>query len=58
MVSTEVMYALESIIIILSSWSHVDWCNFCIHLRSLNVRYFGTVESTRLKLSSMSPSMA
>jgi hypothetical protein len=20
------------------SWSYVDWCNFCIHLRSLNVR--------------------
>jgi hypothetical protein len=22
------------------SWSHVDWCKFCIHLRSLNVRHF------------------
>jgi hypothetical protein len=32
------------------SWSHVDWCKFCIHLRSLNVHYFGMVEATRLKL--------
>jgi Golgi nucleoside diphosphatase len=28
---------------------HVDWCKFCIHLRSLNVRHFGMVEDTGLK---------
>jgi hypothetical protein len=22
------------------SWYHVEWCKVCIHLRSLNVRYF------------------
>jgi hypothetical protein len=31
------------------SWSHVDWCKFCIHLSSLNVRHFGMVEGTGLK---------
>jgi hypothetical protein len=31
------------------SWSHIDWCKFCIHLRSLNVRHFGMVEGTELK---------
>jgi hypothetical protein len=31
------------------SWSHVGWCKFCIHLRSLNVRHFGVVEGTGLK---------
>jgi hypothetical protein len=31
-------------------WSHVHWCKFCIHLRSMNVRHFGTVEVTRLNL--------
>jgi hypothetical protein len=31
------------------SWSHVEWCKFFIHLRSLNVRYFGMVEDTGLK---------
>jgi hypothetical protein len=25
------------------SWSNVDWCKFCIHLISLNVRHFGMV---------------
>jgi hypothetical protein len=30
------------------SWSHVDWCKFCIHLRSLNVRHFGILEDTGL----------
>jgi hypothetical protein len=40
-------------------WSHFDWCKFCIHLRSLNVRQFGMVEGTRLKsMASRSPSMA
>jgi hypothetical protein len=32
------------------SWSHVDWCKFCIHLRSLNVCHFGMVEGTGLKV--------
>jgi hypothetical protein len=41
------------------SWSHVDWCKFCIQLRSLNVRHFGMVEGTGLKsTASRSPSMA
>jgi hypothetical protein len=25
------------------SWSHVDCCKFCIHIRSLIVRHFGIV---------------
>jgi hypothetical protein len=41
-----------------SSWSHVEWCKFCIHLRSLNVRHFGMVEGTGLKSTALrSPSM-
>jgi hypothetical protein len=41
------------------SWSLVDWCKFCIHLRSLNVRHFGMDEGTGLKsTASKSPSMA
>jgi hypothetical protein len=41
------------------SWSHVDWCKFCIHLRSLNVRHFGIVEGMGLmSKASRSPSMA
>jgi hypothetical protein len=41
------------------SWSHVDWCKFCIHLRSLNIRHFGMVEGTGLKsTASRSPLMA
>jgi hypothetical protein len=41
------------------SWSHVDWCKFCIHLRSLIVRHFGMVEDTELEsTASRSPSMA
>jgi hypothetical protein len=31
------------------SLSHIDWCKFCIHLRSLNVCYFGMVEGKGLK---------
>jgi hypothetical protein len=31
------------------SRSHVDWCKFCIHLRSSNVCHFGMVEGTGLK---------
>jgi hypothetical protein len=41
------------------SYSHVDWCKFCINLRSLNVRHFGMVEGTGLKSTTLrSPSMA
>jgi hypothetical protein len=41
------------------SWSHVDWCKFCIHLRSLKVRHFGMVQGTGLEsTASRSPSMA
>jgi hypothetical protein len=32
------------------SWSHVDWCKFCIHLRSLNVSHIGMLEVTGLKV--------
>jgi hypothetical protein len=40
------------------SWSHVDWCKFCIHLGSLNVRRFVMVEGTGLKITaSRSPPM-
>jgi hypothetical protein len=41
------------------SWYYVDWCKFCIHLRSLNVRHFGMVEVTGLVSTvSRSPSLA
>jgi hypothetical protein len=30
-------------------WSHVDLCNFYIHLRSLNVNNFGMFETTELQ---------
>jgi hypothetical protein len=40
------------------SWSHVDWCKLCIHLRRLNVHHFGMLEGTGLKYTaSRSPSM-
>jgi hypothetical protein len=32
------------------SWSHVDWCKFCIHLSSLNIHHFGNVKAVGLKL--------
>jgi hypothetical protein len=31
-------------------WSYVNWCKFCIHLTSLNIRHFGMVAVTALKL--------
>jgi hypothetical protein len=31
-------------------WSHVEWCKFCMHLRSSNVRHFGMVKCTGLKV--------
>jgi hypothetical protein len=31
-------------------WSRVDWYKFFFNLRTLNVRHFGMVEVTRLKL--------
>jgi hypothetical protein len=41
------------------SWSYVDRCKFYIHLNSLNVRHFGVVAATTLKImASRSPSMA
>jgi hypothetical protein len=41
------------------SWSYVEWCKFCIHLRSLNVRRFGMAAATVLKImASRSLSMA
>jgi hypothetical protein len=30
---------IEDISVYKMSWSHVDWCKFCIHLRSLNARH-------------------
>jgi hypothetical protein len=29
---------------------HVDWCKFCLHLISLNVRHFVIILVTRLKI--------
>jgi hypothetical protein len=29
------------------SWSHADWYNFRIHLRSLNVRHFWKVAAAK-----------
>jgi hypothetical protein len=41
------------------SRSHVEWCKFCIHLRSLNVHHFVMVKDTGLKsTASRSSSMA
>jgi hypothetical protein len=31
------------------SWSHIDCCKFCIHLRCLNVRHSEMVEATGLE---------
>jgi hypothetical protein len=40
-------------------WSHIDWCKFCIHLRSFGICYFGMLEGTGLIImASRSPSMA
>jgi hypothetical protein len=51
--------SFEDLSVYKMSWSHVDWCKFCIQLRSLNARHFGTVEGTGLKsTASRSPSMA
>jgi hypothetical protein len=33
-----------------SSCSHVEWCKFFIHLRSLNDCHIGTVEAMTLKI--------
>jgi hypothetical protein len=32
------------------SWSYIEWCKFSIHLRSANVRHFGIVAATALKI--------
>jgi hypothetical protein len=37
------------------SWSHVDWCKFCIHLRCLIVRHFWMVEATVLQIMALIP---
>jgi hypothetical protein len=51
--------SFEDLLVYKIPWSHVDWCNFCIRLRNLNVRQFGMVEDTGLKsTASRSPSMA
>jgi hypothetical protein len=51
--------SLEDLSVYKISCSLVDWCKFCIHLRSLNVRHFGMVEGMGLKITaSRSPSMA
>jgi hypothetical protein len=31
--------AFEDLSVYKISWYHVDWCKFCIHLRSLNVHF-------------------
>jgi hypothetical protein len=31
------------------SWSHVNWCKFCIHLRGYNICHFGMVEAMGLR---------
>jgi hypothetical protein len=41
------------------SWSYVEWCKFCIHLRRLNVRHFEMFGAMELKvMASRSPLMA
>jgi hypothetical protein len=35
------------------SWYHSDWCKFAIHLRSLNVHHFATVETMGLKIMAL-----
>jgi hypothetical protein len=51
--------SLENLSVCKISWSQVDWCKFCTHLRSLNVRHFGMVRGTGLKSTvSRSPSMS
>jgi hypothetical protein len=51
--------SFEDLSVFKISCSHVDWCKFCIHLRTLIVRHFVMVEGTGLKsTASTSPSMA
>jgi hypothetical protein len=51
--------SFEDLSVYKMSWSHVDWCKFCIHLRSLNISNFGMLEGTGLKsTASRSPLMA
>jgi hypothetical protein len=42
--------SFEDLSVFKISWSHVYLCKFCIHLRSLNVRNFGMVKGTGLKV--------
>jgi hypothetical protein len=37
------------------SWSYVERCKSCIDLRSLNVRHFGMVAATALKIVASRP---
>jgi hypothetical protein len=48
--STRSCSSFEDLSVYKISWSHVDWCKFCIHLRSLNVGHFWMVEGTGLKV--------
>jgi hypothetical protein len=41
------------------SWFRIDWCKFCIHLGSTDVRHFVMVEGTGFEnMASRSPSLA
>jgi hypothetical protein len=41
--------SFEDLLVYKISWSHVDWCKFCIHLRSLNVHHFGKLKGYGIK---------
>jgi hypothetical protein len=49
MVLLKVVHPLKICQFFKFSWYHVEWCKFCIHLRSLNVRHCLMVEGTGLK---------
>jgi hypothetical protein len=51
--------SFEDLSVYKTSWSYVDWCKFCIHLRSSNGRHFVMVEGTGSEsTASRSSSMA
>jgi hypothetical protein len=33
------------------SWSYLDWCKICTHLRSLNVHHFGMIKNYYIKVT-------
>jgi hypothetical protein len=37
------------------SWSHVDWCMFFFHFRTLNACHFGMVEAVGLNCMALKP---